>query len=470
MTVIRAALAAAAVLTATAATAQTTPLRPDQSAFRALYEELVETNTTLSVGSCTLAAERMAARLKAAGYTDADLTSFAIPEKPKDGGLVAVLPGTDKRAKAILLLAHIDVVEAKREDWTRDPFTLIEENGFFFGRGVADDKAQAAIYTDSMIRMKAGKPPRRTVKLALTCGEETNGAFNGAEWLAANRRELIDAAFAMNEGGGGRVDPAGRPMMLAMQVGERASQNYVLEATNPGGHSSMPRADNAIYSLTAAIEKIRAHKFPVALNDTTRAQFAKMATLVPGIEAAAMRAMVANPADPAAEAVLSQDPIVNATMRTTCVVTLLDAGHAENALPQRACANVNCRILPGETAEATLATLRRVIADPGVTVTPKGARGPIAKAPPMDPRVLGPAEALGRKYFPGVPMVPIQSTGATDAIFLAAVGIPVYGVPGILFEMDGGGIHGLNERIRVKSIYDGRDYLHELIGLYANAR
>ena len=458
----------AATLLASTASAQT--VRPDQAKFRALYEELVNTNTTLSVGSCTQAAAQLATRLKAAGYTDAELTPFAIPEKPKEGGLVVVLPGTDAKAKAILLLAHIDVVEAKREDWTRDPFKLVEENGYFYARGASDDKAMAAIYTDTMIRLRADKRPRRTVKLALTCGEETNGAFNGAEWLAANKRDLIDAQFALNEGGGGRLDKDGKPEVLAIQVGEKTSQNYMLEARNPGGHSSMPRPDNAIYQLSAAVDRIAAYKFPVQLTDTTRAFFTKRAAIATGPMAAAMRAVVADPGDAAAAALLSVDPTLNSTLRTTCVVTLFDAGHAQNALPQRATANVNCRIFPGDTLESTAAALNKVIADSGVVLTAQAQRGPLAVPPPLDPKVVGPAETLAAKLFPGVPVLPITSTGATDAGFLAAVGIPTYGVPGILYEADGGGIHGLNERIRVASVYRGRDYLHALIRIYAEAK
>jgi len=458
----------AATLLASTASAQT--VRPDQAKFRALYEELVNTNTTLSVGSCTQAAAQLATRLKAAGYTDAELTPFAIPEKPKEGGLVVVLPGTDAKAKAILLLAHIDVVEAKREDWTRDPFKLVEENGYFYARGASDDKAMAAIYTDTMIRLRADKRPRRTVKLALTCGEETNGAFNGAEWLAANKRDLIDAQFALNEGGGGRLDKDGKPEVLAIQVGEKTSQNYMLEARNPGGHSSMPRPDNAIYQLSAAVDRIAAYKFPVQLTDTTRAFFTKRAAIATGPMAAAMRAVVADPGDAAAAALLSVDPTLNSTLRTTCVVTLFDAGHAQNALPQRATANVNCRIFPGDTLESTAAALNKVIADSGVVLTAQAQRGPLAVPPPLDPKVVGPAETLAAKLFPGVPVLPIMSTGATDAGFLAAVGIPTYGVPGILYEADGGGIHGLNERIRVASVYRGRDYLHALIRIYAEAK
>ena len=462
-------LLALSLAVSTISSAQT--LRPDQAAFRALYKELVETNTTLSAGSCTLAASQLATRLKSAGFTDADLTPFAIPEKPKEGGLVAILQGSDLKAGPILLLAHIDVVEAKQEDWTRDPFALIEEDGYFYSRGASDDKAQAAIFTDILIRMKeSGSKPRRTVKLALTCGEETNGAFNGAEYLAANKRELIDAAFALNEGGGGRLTPDGKPNMLALQVGEKASQNYTLETMNRGGHSSMPRPDNAIYSLVGALAKVRDYVFPVVLTPTTSAFFTKMSTVETGPIAAAMTAIVANSGDTGAAALLSKDPTLNSTLRTTCVTTLLDAGHAENALPQRARANVNCRIIPGETIEGTRLALEQIVGDAAVKITAKAARGPLAKAPPLDPAVVGPAEKLAAKYFPGIPMVPVQSTGASDAIFLAAAGIPTYGVPGIFYDADGGGIHGLNERIRVKSVYDGRDYLFGLVKTYANAR
>ena len=460
---------AALLATATLATPAFAQQRPDQQQFRALYKELVETNTTLSAGSCTLAAERMAAHLRAAGYTDADLTLFSTPEHPKDGGLVAVLPGTDPKAKAILLLAHIDVVEARREDWTRDPFTFIEENDSFYGRGVSDDKAMAAIFTDTMVRLHAEKRPRRTVKLALTCGEETTGAFNGADWLAKNKRDLIDARFALNEGGGGRLDAQGKPLALALQVSEKVYQDFTLEATNPGGHSSMPRPDNAIYQVAAALAKVQAYKFPVTISDTTRAFWLGTAKIVPQM-AAAMTAIASNPQDAAAEAVLSKDPLFNSTLRTTCVATLIEGGHAQNALPQRARANVNCRIFPGTPIEQVQATLQQVVADPGVTVTPKVAHGPTPSATPLDPAVLAPAETLAKTMYPGLPVIPTMSTGASDSIYLAAVGIPSYGVPGILHESDGGGIHGLNEHIRVSAVYQGRDYLHRLVRVYAEAR
>jgi len=460
-----------AVLAAISAQTAQAQIRPDQESFRALYKELVETNTTLSSGSCTLAAERMAARMKAAGYSDKDLTVFSTPEKPKEGGLVAVLAGTDKKAKPILLLGHIDVVEANRADWTRDPFTLIEEDGYFYARGSSDDKAQSAIWTDTLIRFKQeGFKPKRTIKMALTCGEETVTAFNGAGWLAKNRRDLIDAEYALNEGGGGRVGPDGTRSVLSMQVGEKTVANFRLETTNPGGHSSMPRPDNAIYSLAAALTNIGKYEFPVQFSDTTRSFFSRLAPTLPPRMAGAVTALLANPNDKAADAIVSVDPTLHSTLRTTCVATMLDGGHAMNALPQRARAIVNCRIFPGNSVESVQAKLASAINDSQVSITPIIEDRPLASPPPLSPKIFGPAEKLAGEMFPGVPMLPTMSTGATDGIFLEAVGIPTYGVPGIFYDADGGGIHGLNERIRVKSLYDGRDYLFRLVKIYANQK
>lgn len=457
---------AATVAVAVAAPAMADPTEP---AFRALLSELVNTNTTLSAGSCTLAAQQVAARLKAAGFPDSDLHILVHPDHPREGSLVAVLPGRDPSLQAILMLGHIDVVEADRADWTRDPFTMVEENGFFFARGIADDKAQSAIFADSMIRLKAAPPLRRTVKLALTCGEETSGAFNGAQWLAANRRDLIDAEFAMNEGGGGRVRTDGTPELLAMQVGEKHYQDFTLEVTNPGGHSSRPVPDNAIYHLAGAIKAVEAHRFPVALNSTTSAFFVNAAPMFPAPIRMHMEAIAKDPGDVNAEAVLAMEATLNAMMRTTCVATQVQAGHAQNALPQRATANINCRIIPGETVDTTLATLNRIIADPNVAVSAKFSRNDVALQPPLTDRVMAPARALAEKHFPGVRLVPTMSTGATDGPFLAAAGIPVYGVPGILYESDGGGVHGLDERLRVASVMRGRQYLHDLLMAYADA-
>ena len=447
--------------------------RPDQPAFRALYKELVETNTQISNGSCTLAAERMAARLKAAGYGDGDIRLFATPEHPKEGGLVATLPGTDPKAKAILLLAHIDVVEAKRADWTRDPYVLVEENGYFYGRGTSDDKAHAAIFTDAMIRLKAGRTKlRRTVKLALTCGEEGGppGTFNGAEWLATQHKDWIDAAFALNEGSVGVKDASGKPVSLGMQAGEKVFQNFRLETTNPGGHSSRPRPDNAIYSLAAALVRVGSYEFPVQFSDTTRAYFTEMAKLTGGEAGAAMTRLLADPSDTAANAIVSKDATYHSMLRTTCVATLLDGGHAENALPQRAGANVNCRMFPGDPIDHVRAQLVKAVADPAVSVTATGAISPTPPPPPLTPLVYGTARAVAAKHFPGVPMLPAMSTGATDGRFLNSAGIPTYGVPGRFSETDGGGVHGLNERKSVAGLYDERDYLFDLIQAYANSK
>jgi len=443
--------------------------RPDQVEFRALYKELVETNTSLSSGSCTLAAERMAAHLKAAGFPDADLHPFSVPEHPKEGGLVAVYPGRDPKAKAVLMLAHLDVVEAKREDWTRDPFTLVEENGNFYARGAADDKAMASIWVDTLARYKReGFRPRRTLKLALTCGEETNGAFNGAEYLAKNKRDLIDAAFAVNEGGGGLLDEAGKPVFQGIQVGEKLSQNFTLEVTNPGGHSSRPLPDNAIYHLANALVHIQAYRFPVTFYDTTHDFFTRMAQVGPAGDRAAITALLKDPHDEAARAALERNPDYNAILHTNCVATMLDAGHATNALPQRARANVNCRIFPGTSAEEVRQTLDKVVADPKVRIFVREVRNAVAPPPPLDPKVLGPAEKLAAEMWPGVPQVREMSAGATDGAFLTPVGIPTYGISGDFGDPDGDGVHGLNERIRVKVLYDSRDYLYRLMKIYAD--
>lgn len=441
--------------------------RPDQRAFFDLYKELVETNTVIGGGDCTRASRQIAARMKRAGFTDRELTLFSVPEHPKEGGLVAVLPGSDPAAKPILLLGHLDVVEAKREDWKRDPFKLVEEGGYYYARGTVDDKAMSAIWADTLIRLRQeGQRPKRTIKVALTCGEETSFAWNGAEWLAKNRPELVAAEFIFNEGGGGRLDPSGKRQLLAIQVGEKAAQNFTLTATNPGGHSSQPTPDNAIYELAEAIKAVQGYRFPVRFTDTTRAFFGAAGRTQPAAVRDAIARLIADPTDKAADAIISRDKALHSTLRTTCVATLVNAGHAENALPQRATANVNCRIFPGDTVENTLATLRRV-AGPKVTVTANQPIRPIATPPALDPKILGPVTTVAAKHFPGVPIVPMMSTGATDAVFFGALGIPVYGVPGLFLDADLNGIHGLDERIGVRSLYDGRDYLHDLVKAYA---
>lgn len=463
------ALLASALLIAAPAIAEEAQPRPDQLAFRDLYKELVETNTTLSSGSCTLAAERMAARMKAAGFAGSQLTLFATPEHPKEGGLVAVYPGTSKAAKPILLIAHIDVVEAKREDWERDPFTMVEENGYFYGRGTLDDKAQAAVWVDTLIRLKKqGYKPKRTIKLALTCGEETNGAFNGAEWLAANRRDLIDAEFALNEGGGGDSDGKGKVVGQSVQVGEKTFANFRLETRNPGGHSSVPVRDNAIYQLSRALTKIDEHEFPVEMTDTTRRFFVEAGAARGDALGKAMVALAKDNGDKAAEAIVNADRFLHGNIRTTCVATLLDGGHAPNALPQRAGANINCRIFPGHSIESIREELIKVIGDPGVTVTQLPPKRPAPPAPPLDPKIIGPMQKLVDKYWPGLKVIPSMANGYTDATFLGAAGIPTYGIPGIWGDPDGNGVHGLNERAEVKAVYVGRDYMFDLVKAYAD--
>ncbi|HYE46004.1 MAG TPA: M20/M25/M40 family metallo-hydrolase [Caulobacter sp.] len=466
----KALVSAAAVLALTlagAASAQQT-LPPDVQRFRGLYKELVETNTTLSSGSCTLAAERMAARLKAAGYPDSDVRILTPPERPKDGNLIAVLHGSDPKAKPLLLLAHIDVVEANRADWERDPFTLVEEGDYFYARGASDDKAMAAIFTDSMIRYREeGFKPRRDIKLALTCGEETADTFNGVDWLLKTHPDALAAGMALNEGAGGRLDAAGKPQYLGIQAGEKIYQDYHLEITNVGGHSSRPFKDNAIVRLSRALDRIGSYDFPIAINPSVRLNFEGSAKLESPETAAALLAVLKDPTDAAAAEIVARDRGRNSMMRTTCAPTMVNAGHAPNALPQRATANVNCRILPGNDPREIAKDLERIIADPGVKVTLAAEPSALAVTPPLDERILGPARKVAARLWPGVPIIPTMTTGATDGRFTTAAGIPTYGLSGLFGDPDGGGTHGLNERIRVKSLYDGRVFLHEVVKLYA---
>jgi acetylornithine deacetylase/succinyl-diaminopimelate desuccinylase-like protein len=466
---------ALAALTLTVVAAAADPKsRAGEPEFRALYKELVETNTTLSSGSCTLAAERMAAHLKSAGIEQVQV--FTAPDHPKEGGLVALFPGSERPAKAILLLAHIDVVEAKREDWTRDPFVLVEEGGSFYARGAVDDKAQAAIWVDTLVRYAREKfKPRRPIKLALTCGEETAGAFNGAEWLSKNHRDWIDAEFAINEGAAGEMDAQGNRVAMSVQAGEKAAQNYRLEVVNPGGHSSRPRKDNAIYKLATALPRIEAYEFPAQFTDASRAYFAGMAKIQAAKGnaeiAAAMNALVKDPDDAQAIATVSaKDVSWNATLRTTCVATTLEGGHATNALPQRARANINCRIFPGVSAESVRETLEKLVADPEVKVTLAEVRVPGSPPPPLSSKIMAPFEKLNAQYFPGVPVLPILQAGATDGLYLNGVGIPTYGIEPLFLGPDLGHIHGLNEYVGVQSLLDARAFLYDLVKIYATQK
>ncbi|MCQ4166998.1 M20/M25/M40 family metallo-hydrolase [Tahibacter harae] len=445
------------------------PVSADEQAFRALYKQLVEINTTLSVGSCTAAAEAMAARLAAAGLPKADMQILAPPDRPKDGALIALYPGTDAKAEPILLLAHLDVVEARREDWQRDPFTLVEEDGFFYARGSSDDKAMAAVFTDSLIRYKQeGFKPRRGIKLALTCGEETSETFNSVEWLLRTRPETLKAAFVINEGAGGELNAKGEPVALQVQAGEKVYQDFLLEITNPGGHSSRPVRENAVVQLSGALERIGAYQFPIRLNPVTRAYFSKQAELVAPDVAADMQAVLRDPPDAqAAQRLWTRNPAWNGTLRTTCTPTMVEGGHAPNALPQRARANVNCRILPGEPIASVQEQLVKLIADDKIAISLVGGEGLASSPPQLSREILDPVRKVAEKVWPGVAVVPTQSTGATDGRFLNAAGIPTYGISGMFHDAEGSRAHGLNERIRVKSLLDGRRFLHELVKRYA---
>jgi acetylornithine deacetylase/succinyl-diaminopimelate desuccinylase-like protein len=461
----------AADITASRQTAASAQARAGEPEFRALYKELVEINTTLSVGSCTEAVTAMKAHLNAAGYSDSQLHILAPPDRPKDGNLIALLPGSDAKLKPLLLLAHIDVVEAKREDWTRDPFKLVEEDGFFYARGSSDDKAMAAVFTDAMVRYKKeGYRPKRGIKLALTCGEETPNEFNGVSYLVANHRDLIDAAFALNEGGGGRYDQkTGVYRFVAVQVGEKVYQDFKLTAIDQGGHSSRPTPANPIYRMSRALAKIDAFSFPVEFNDTTRVYFQRYGEIEGGSKGADMIA-AGKTGDSAAVARLIGDPSYNGTLHTTCVATQIEGGHAPNALPQKVTANVNCRIFPGHDQTEILAALVGAVADSGVKVEFADKPETPGAPPSLSKEVLQPVEALSREMYPEVAVIPVMSSGATDGRFLTPAGIPTYGVSGMLGDGATSNAHGLNERIRVQTIIEGREFLYRLTKMYAGGK
>jgi acetylornithine deacetylase/succinyl-diaminopimelate desuccinylase-like protein len=456
-----------ASLAAQAVAAQTS-LTPHQRAAREIYSELISINTVDSVGSVTKAAEAMAARFRAAGFPESDVKVLIPPGKPNKGNLVVRYHGRAGGPKPILLLAHLDVVAALRSDWPRDPFTLYEENGYFLGRGSSDDKAMASIFVANLLRMKAqGVQPSRDIILALTADEE-GGDANGAEWLVKEHRDLVDAAFAINEGGGGTLSGSGmdvKPLFHSVQAAEKVYQDFTLTATNPGGHSSVPRPDNAIYELAEALARLPKFAFPVALNPTTRAFFEQTAKVEKPEVATAMRAIVANPNDSAAAAFLSRDPRYASMLRTTCVATRLMGGHAYNALPQSATANVNCRMVPTSSSAEVRATLARVIADTGIKITNTQSTEPeFPKSTlPIDPTVLAATTEITKSMFGDIPVVPTMSTGATDSHYFRAVGIPSYGISGIFSTPGETNAHGRDEKLRVKSYYDGLEFLDQLV-------
>jgi acetylornithine deacetylase/succinyl-diaminopimelate desuccinylase-like protein len=455
-------LFAALLATPAKQSAQTVKLSADQQLLRDIFQQLIEINTTDSVGDCTAAANAMAARLKAAGFADEDVK--VLGPHPRKGNLVARLRGTGAR-KPLLLLAHIDVVEAKREDWSFDPFKFLEKDGYYYGRGTSDDKAMAAIFIANLIRFKQeGFKPDRDLIVALTADEE-GGDHNGVDWLLKNHRQLIDAEFGLNEGGGGAIRN-GKRLFNSVQASEKVYQSFLLEVKNKGGHSSRPVKDNAIYQLAAGLQRIAAFDFPVNLNEVTRAYFERVSKFESGQTASAMKGVLRNPPDGQSVAYLTNIPAYNATMRTTCVATMLEAGHAENALPQTARATVNCRILPTETAEQTRQTLVKVLGDSRITITP--IREPKPSPPsPLAAEVMKPIETATEQMWPGVPVIPTMSTGATDSLYLRNAGIPVYGTSGIFGDIDDGRAHGRDERINVKSFYDGQEYLYRLVKAYA---
>jgi len=452
---------------ATRVMAQGGTLTPAQAELRAIYKELVEINTTDSAGDCTAAAQALAARLRAGGLPAQDVQVIVPPGGPKKGNLVARYRGTGAR-KPIMLLGHVDVVEAKREDWQRDPFKLVEENGYFYARGAADDKAMVAVFAANLLRYRReGYRPERDLIQVATCDEEIIPSnFSGIVYLLANHRSLIDAEFALNEGGGGLLDKGGRHQLLAVQAGEKIFQTYQMEVTNPGGHSSLPVKDNAITHLAAGLARLGAHDFPFRLSATTRAYFEQMSRITSGQTAADMKAILREPPDAEAIARLAASPFYNSAFRTTCVATMLDAGHATNALPQRARATVNCRILPGESVAEVRQTLARVLADDRIKITPTHVPT-LSPPPPLSREILGPVEIVGAQLWPGVPVVPTLLAGATDGRFTINAGIPTYGMSGMFRDPDGSGVHGLNERIRVRSLYEGHEFLYRVVKLYA---
>ena len=432
----------------------------DRALVREIYEELLEIDTTHSGGSTTAAAEAVAARLRAAGIPDADIALLG--PSPKKGNLVARLrSGGSGGEKPLLLLAHLDVVEAKREDWTVEPFTLLEKDGYFYARGTLDDKAMAAIFTQAVIRMKRESTPlRRDVILALTADEE-GGDENGVDWLIREHRGLVDAGLVLNEGGGGRMR-SGKYLVNGVQAAEKTYMDYELSVTNKGGHSSLPVKDNAIYRLANGLVRLEKLVFPIELNDVTRAYLERASQMESPEIAKDMRAVAKNPKDAAAVARLTAQASYNAMLRTTCVATELAGGHAPNALPQRATANVNCRILPGHTAAEVQKAIVGMLDDTEIKVVlaEREIAGPKAQ---LDPAVLAVVEKVSAEVFPGVPVVPMMSSGATDSKYFRLAGISAFGVSGLFVDVDDVRAHGRDERLGVTQFYEGQNFLWLLV-------
>jgi acetylornithine deacetylase/succinyl-diaminopimelate desuccinylase-like protein len=439
--------------------AQPATLAPHQQLLREIYQELIEINTTNSVGDNTKAAEAMARRLIAAGFPAGDVQVLA--PAPRKGNMVARLRGTGSR-RPLLLLAHLDVVEALREDWSVDPFKLLERDGYFYGRGTSDDKAMAAAFVANLIRFRQeGFVPDRDLIVALTADEE-GGGHNGVAWLLKEHRGLIDAELAINEGGGGALKN-GRRVSNSVQASEKIFQSYRLEVTNRGGHSSLPVKDNAIWHLAGGLARLAELDFPVNLDEVNRQFFERTAAQIGGPLGNDFRAVASGNRDPAVVArVAAVGPVFNSRLRTTCVPTRLEGGHADNALPQTARAVVNCRVLPSETEEDVRQTLIRVLADDQIKVTPVNKFFP-SPASPLTPEIVNAVESVTRALWPGVPVVPTMSTGATDSRYLRAAGIPAYGTSGMFGDIDDVRAHGRDERMLVQSLYEGQEYLYRLV-------
>jgi len=421
-----------------------------------IYKQLIEINTTDSVGNTTTAAEAMAARLRVAGFPASDVQVLA--PNPRKGNLIARLRGSGT-GKPILLLAHLDVVEAKREDWSVDPFVLTEKDGYYYGRGTGDDKAMAAIWIANLIRYKEeGWIPKRDLIVALTADEE-GGNYNGVSWLLEQHRDLIESAFALNEGGGGR-SKNGKLLYNGVGASEKVYVSFGLETHNRGGHSSIPRPDNAIYELAQGLTRLASFQFPVKLNEVTRMYFERMSKLEEGQIAADMAAAAFG--DAAAQTRLSQTPVYNALMRTTCVATRLEGGHADNALPQSARATVNCRVLPGESADDVRNTVATVLADPDIAITWIDKPKPSASSP-LAPEVMRPIDRVTAEFWPGVPVIPLMATGASDGLYLRNAGIPTYGVSGLFSDINDNRSHGRDERVGVQEFYDSAQFLYVLV-------
>jgi acetylornithine deacetylase/succinyl-diaminopimelate desuccinylase-like protein len=437
-------------------------LNPQQQLAHDIYKELVEINTVTETGDTARAAEAMAARLRAAGFAEADVHVFS--PAPKKGNLVARLHGSGAR-KPILLVAHLDVVPANREDWSVDPFKLTEKDGYYYARGSGDDKYMAAAFVSNLIRYRQeGYKPDRDIILALETDEEIlDRDALGIQWLIKNHRDLIDAEFALNEGGGvGLKD--GKAIRNSVQTSEKVSVMYQLEVKNRGGHSAVPMKDNAIYRLSEGLVRLSKFSFPLNLNETTRAYFGRIAQSENEPNAADIRAVLSDPPDAAAAARLTANPGYNAQLRTTCVATMLEAGQAANALPQVAGAKVNCRIMPGEPIDGVKAALERVLADDQIKVTQLEQTAPSAPAP-LNEAVMGSIEKLSREFWPTAMVLPVMSAGATDGSYLRNAGIPTYGHSGLAGEVNDSRIHGNDERIPVKSFYEGNEYLYRLVKL-----